>query len=162
MSPGSPWRFSLLLLLLLPAIFFYFGGRMALYRAEQRALGEKITAEVIEQRRETFTSKGADGERRSGEHFAYTVRFDIAGDLVTRPVLEANYDPERIFHTSDEVDPKQFPVGSQMPLLMRRDLGFAVSPDLFWTAYLIPAVLLGFGAFTLLMTGAGIAIMWPR
>ncbi|MEL7468309.1 MAG: hypothetical protein AAFN27_07630 [Pseudomonadota bacterium] len=152
----------LLLLLILPGIFFYFGINMAVWRYEQRALAERIVGEVAEVQKNSYECKDSDGNRRTCTEWAYTVTFDFAGDTMRRPLLEVNFEADGGRFSSDEVDPEVYVAGAKIPLLLRRDLDNAVAPDLFWAAFLIPTVLLGFGTFVLIMISIAILVFWER
>ena len=152
----------LLLLLIIPGIFFYFGGNMALWRYEQRALAEPIVGEVIEAQRHSYECKNSEGSSTTCTEYSFTVAFEFSGDRMQRPLLEVNFEPDGGRFSSDEVDPDVYGAGAKIPLLLRRDLGTAVAPDLFWAAFLIPTVLLGFGTFVLIMISVAIMVFWHR
>lgn len=151
----------LMCLLLIPGLFWYFAFNMTMYRAEARQLAEKITGEVVEQEEISYSCKNSDGNYSTCTHWLYKVRFELNGDQVTRQLLDARFDPDYTEHT-DGFDHEAYPVGSQMPLLLRRDLGNAVAPDFFWSAYLMPVFLAGFGLFASFFVVIGISLGWER
>lgn len=151
----------LLCLWLIPGLLWYFAAKMAIYRTEARELAEKITGEVTHQREVSYTCKGSGGKTSTCTHWLYEVRFDLNGDKMTRPLLDARFDPNYVEHT-DGIDHDAHPVGAQMPLLLRKDLDHAVAPDFFWSAYLMPVVLAGFGLFVSIFVVIGIALGWER
>ncbi|MEM9061209.1 MAG: hypothetical protein AAGD13_12180 [Pseudomonadota bacterium] len=152
----------LLCVLILPGVFFYFGLTMAHWRYEQRALAERITGEVVEVLQKTFDCKTSNGDRTTCVEYAFTVAFESGAGRIQRPLLEVNFDENGGRFSSDEVDPEIYSVGQPIPLLLRPELGNAVAPDLFWAAYLIPTVLLGFGTFMLIMISIAILMFWQR
>ncbi|MEM7211361.1 MAG: hypothetical protein AAF479_05595 [Pseudomonadota bacterium] len=146
---------------LVPGLFWYFAINMALYRAEARELAEKMKGEVIHQQEVTYSCKGSDKKTRTCTHWLYEVRFDLNGDKIARPLLDARFDPKYVEHT-DGFDHEAYPVGATMPILLRRDLDHAIAPDFFWSAYLMPVVLAGFGAFVSIFVIIGISLGWDR
>lgn len=136
----------LLCLFLIPGLFWFFAFNMTMHRAEARQLAEKITGEVIEQREVKYSCKDSDGNTRTCTHWLYQVRFEVDGEQVTRQLLDARFDPDYP-EITDGIDHDDYPVGARMPLLLRRDLGNAVTPDSFWSAYMMPVFLAGFGVF---------------
>lgn len=151
----------LLCLLLIPALFWYFAANMTIYRYEARQLAEKINGTVVEQTETEHSCKDSDGRRRTCTDWTYTVRFQVQGDQITRPLLDARFDPKYDSHT-DGVDHEAHGVGATMPLLLRRDLDFAVAPDFFWSAYLMPVILAGFGLFVSFFMVVAILLGWEK
>jgi len=141
----------LLLVFLLPALFLFFGARSALYRYEQQALSEPADAIVKKVDHETYSYRDSDGRTQSGEHWSYLVEFESDGQAFERQVVEPNFDPEMIWHNSDSIDPDIYAEGARMPVLLRRDLDYAVAHDDFWAIYGTPIFLSGFGFFSLLI-----------
>ena len=153
MAGRSPLRFFWLLLFLIPALFLYFGIDSAVYRITERAEAEPMVATVEDYR----TEQRCDDDGCSTV-VAYDLILDIKGDIVKRPLIEGNFDPEDIWHSEDMIPPSSYPAGSEMPVLVRADLGYLVTIDAFWSAYVLPIVLCGFGMFWLL----GFAIIVPQ
>ena len=153
----------LLCLLLIPCFFWYFAASMALSRSEARAAAVKIMGEVTEQRELAYTCKDKDRNTRTCYHWVYKVRFNLFGKQVERQLLDARFDPDYIHHT-DGIDHEAHPVGAKMPLLLRQDLNNSVAPDFFWSAYLMPVMLAGFGVFVSFFMVIGILLGWegPR
>ena len=143
-------RYFWLLLFLIPAGFLYFGFDSLLYRYDQRAKAVPMTALVEDFRQESYTCKDSDGNRRTCYRIAYDLRLDIFGEIYHRPLLDSTFDPDDPWHTPDMISPEDYPRGGQMPVLVRPDLDFRVALDSFWSAYVLPIVLLVFGAFWLL------------
>lgn len=141
----------MLLVFALPALFLFFGARSALYRHEQQQLSEQTDAIVKKVDHETYTYRDRDGRTQSGEQWSYLVEFEVNGEAMERQVVEPNFDPEMIWHNSDSIDPDIYAEGARMPVLLRRDLDFAVAHDDFWAIYGTPVFLLGFGFFALLI-----------
>jgi hypothetical protein len=140
-----------LLMFLLPALLLFFGVRSALYRYDQRSLAEQASAEVTGVERQVYTYRDSDDVARTGEQFRYTVALDLDGETITRPIVEANFDPQAVWHNSDAINPDIYAEGATMPVLLRRDLDNAVAFDGFWAIYLTPVFLIGFGLFALLI-----------
>ena len=138
---------SLLVFFALAATMIFFGARMALYRAEQRALADPVMARVIETDSRVVTSRDSDGRTTSTTERTFIVEVNIFGEVVRRTMIAANFDPEDHWFNGDEVDPTVFQEGARVPVLVRRDLNFAVTPADFWSAYLVPVILMGFGGF---------------
>lgn len=136
----------LLCLFLIPGLFWYFAFNMTMYRSEARQMAEKITGEVIEQREMSYSCRDSEGTTRTCTHWLYKVRFELDGEQVDRQLLDARFDP-KYPEITDGIDHDDYPEGTQMPLLLRRDLGNAVTIDSFWSAYLMPVFLAGFGLF---------------
>ncbi len=145
---GEKW---LLLVFLLPALFLFFGARSALYRYEQVQLSEQTDVTIYEVEHETYTYRDSDGRTRSGEHWRYSVELEVDGETLHRYVVEPNFDLEMIWHNSDAINPEIYAKGARLPVLLRRDLDYAVAHDDFWAIYLTPIFLLGFGFFALLI-----------
>lgn len=142
-------RYLWYLLFLIPVLFLFFGTKMAFYRYQVRAEAVPMTATVQDYTLERYTCEDSDGNRRTCERIAYDLILDLNGDRLERPLLEANFQPGEIWHTTDMVSPDDYPRGGEMPVLVRPDLGHLVAHDSFWSAYLVPIILLGFGAFWL-------------
>lgn len=145
-----------------PLLFWFFGARMALYRIEQRELATRMPAEVARVETRSYSCKDSDGNRRTCYEHQFTVWIELNGDRVKRVVLQNNFDPEYDWHSGDEVDPETYTEGSTLPVLLRRDLGNAVAPDLFWAAYGSPVFLIGFGVFCSIFCVVTTALMWQR
>ncbi|MEM6661349.1 MAG: DUF3592 domain-containing protein [Pseudomonadota bacterium] len=147
----APWPviagLSIFVLIALAMVFF--GMRMTLYRVDQRALAEPATAMVIETDSRVVTSRDSDGRTTSTTEYSYLVEIGAGGDTLQRPLIAANFDRQDTWFTSDEVDPDAHLAGSTVPVLVRADLGHAVTPAGFWAAYAVPVILMGFGGFIL-------------
>lgn len=157
MSRRSPTRFLWVLLLAIPAVFLYFGVNSLLYRVDARAQAVEMTAKIEHVRRETYSCKDSDGHTRTCERVAYDLTIDVSGDRMRRPLVEGNFDPDAIWHSADMINPEDYPVGAPMAVLVRPDLGYVVVIDAFWSAYVLPIVLLVFGAFWLV----GLSVIVP-
>ena len=150
-------RYFWLLLYLIPGVFLYFGANSALYRYDIRASGVDMTATVEDYREESYECKDSDGNRRTCRRIAYDLILDLNGEQLRRPLLGGNFDPADPWHTPDMISPQDYPRGATMEVLVRPDLGYLVSLNNFWHAYLLPLVLLGFGTFWFI----GISAMMP-
>lgn len=150
MARRSWKRHAWFLLYLIPIGFLYFGMDSALYRYEIRKDAVKMTATVEDYRTESYECKDNDGNRRTCTRIAYDLILDVNGDILKRPLLEGNFDPDDTWHTPDMINPSDYPRGGQMPVLVRQDLGYLVAFDGFWQAYVLAAVLLAFGTFWLI------------
>ncbi len=142
----------MLLALLIPAALLYMGGRMALdrYQALRTAVPIDVVVEEVVRQTFSFRSAGA-GRTTQGEHFSFRVRFNVNGRKMVRPLLAADFAPDEIWHSSDEIDPYVFAKGATVPVLLRRDLDYAVTPDQFWSVYLAPILGIAFGLFAALI-----------
>ena len=149
----------LLCLMLIPGLFWYFAFNMTMHRSEARQMAEKISGEVTEQREVKYTCKDSDGDTNTCTHWLYKVRLEVDGAPVTKQLLDARFDPDYP-EITDGIDHDAYPVGAQMPLLLRRDLGNAVTPDSFWSAYLMPVFLAGFGVFASFFMVIAIVLGW--
>ncbi len=145
-------RWIILSALLIPAAFLYMGGGMALdrYQALRTAVPIDVVVEEVVRQTFSFRSSGA-GRTTQGEHFSFRVRFNVNGRKMVRPLLAADFAPDQIWHSSDEIDPYVFAQGATVPVLVRRDLDYAVTPDQFWSVYLAPILGIGFGVFAALI-----------
>lgn len=151
----------LLCLLLIPALFWYFAANMAIHRHEARQMAQKITGTVVDQQKISYSCKDSDGNRSTCVHWTYKVRFQVNGTQFTQQLLDARFDPNYIHHT-DGIDHAAHPVGAQMPLLVRRDLDYSVAPAFFWSAYLMPVILFGFGVFVCPFMVISIVLGWKK
>jgi len=147
---GAPPKF-LWLIFLIPALLLFFGARSAIYRYEQVAASEQTTATVYEVEHQTTSYRDSDGRTQTGDEWRYSVEFEADGEVYNRYIVEPNFDLEMVWHNSDSIDPDIYAAGARIPVLLRRDLDYAVAHDDFWAIYLTPIFLLGFGAFWLLM-----------
>ena len=157
MAKLSAKRYLWLVLFLIPGVFLYFGVNSALYRYDIRSEGVEMQAVVEDYRIETYSCKNSDGHRSTCRRIAYDLILDLNGDKVRRPLLEGNFDPDDIWHTPDMISPDDYPRGATMEVLVRPDLGYLVSINNFWQAYMLPIILLGFGAFWLI----GMSVIVP-
>ncbi len=151
----------LLCLFLIPALFWYFAFNMTVYRSEAREMAEKVTGEVTEQREVEYSCKDSDGDTRTCTYWLYQVRFEVDGAQVDRQLLDARFDPDYP-EITDGIDHDDYPEGAQMPLLLRRDLGNAVTVDSFWSAYMMPVVLAGFGFFVSIFMVVANVLGWEH
>ena len=154
---------ALLCLMLIPGLFWYFAATMAISRSDDRARAVKIMGQVTDQNERRYTCKDKDRNTKTCTAWTYRVKFNLFGEQVERQLLDARFDPKYIEHT-DGVDHEAHPVGAKMPLLLRQDLNNAVAPDFFWSAYLMPVMLGGFGVFVSIFMIIGILLGWegPR
>ena len=150
MTGRPPTRYLWLLLFIIPAGFLYFGFDSLLYRYDQRSKAVPWTATVEDYREESYSCKDSDGNRRTCRRIAYDLKLDIYGETLIRPLLDSTFDPDDPWHTPDMISPEDYPRGGQMPVLVRPDLDYRVAIDAFWSAYVLPIVLLVFGAFWLI------------
>ena len=151
----SVLTFVIITLLLFVAVglaLIFFGVRMADYRATQRALGVPVEGLVVDVETRQVTHEDEDGTWTSTE-YKYLIELEADGTKVQRPLLAANFEPDDVWFNEDEVDPYEFADGEIVDVLVRRDLDHAISPASFWAAYLIPAILIGFGSFVVLFLG---------
>lgn len=153
---------ALLLFCCVPLLFWFFAGRMVLYRMEQRELATPAVAEVLEIESRTVSSRSSDGRTRTSEEFRFTVLVPVNGDHVRRIILRNSYETRYEWHTWDEVDPETYPVGSDLPVLVRADLGHRVAADLFFAAWGTPIILAGFGLFVSFFCAISVALMWEK
>ncbi|MFK7942955.1 MAG: hypothetical protein AB8B85_08610 [Paracoccaceae bacterium] len=140
-------RYLWLLLFLIPGVLLYFALNSAIYRYNIRADAIEMQATVEDYVVESYTCKDSDGNARTRERIAYDLILDVNGDRMKRPLLEGNFDPADFWHSKDMISPAEYPRGSQMDVLVRPDLGYLVSIDNFWNAYMLPLVLGVFGGF---------------
>ena len=150
MAGRSPTRFLWLLLFVIPAVFLWFGIDSLLYRMNARALATPMVALVEAVHEESYSCKDSDGNTRTCHRVAYDLRLDIWGEPVRRPLLDSTFDPDDPWHSPDMISPQDYPEGAAMKVLVRLDLDNRVAIDAFWSAYVLPFVLLGFGTFWLL------------
>jgi len=148
---GKPPKF-LWLIFLIPALLLFFGVRSAIYRYDQVAASEQTTATVYEVEHQTTSYRDSDGRTRSSDEWRYSVQVEADGEVYDRYIVEPNFDLEMVWHNSDSIDPDIYAEGARIPVLLRRDLDYAVAHDDFWAIYLTPIFLLGFGTFWLLLS----------
>ncbi|MEM9061208.1 MAG: hypothetical protein AAGD13_12175 [Pseudomonadota bacterium] len=151
----------LLLLWLIPGFFWLFAASMTHELSEARAASERITGEVVEQEKTEYTCKDSEGRRRTCTYWTYKVQFDVHGDRITRQLQTPRFDPDYIEHV-DGIDHEAQIVGTEMNLLLRSDLDYAVAPDSYWAAYTTPLFLAGGGCIAAFFVIIGIALGWER
>ena len=144
-----PVLFGLLLFAAIAGALIFFGLRMALYRADQRAIAEPMDAVVVSVDSRIVESTDSDGDRTTSTEYAFVVEFETNGEEMRRPVVAANFEAESVWFSVDEVDPDDFAKGNVVEILVRPDLDYAVTPAGFWAANMVPIFLTAFGGFIL-------------
>jgi len=151
MRASAVVRYLLVAMLLIPVLLLFFGVRSAVYRLEQVADAEEITAiveKVDQQVQEARWNSRSTGSRGAPSIlYSFTLRLEVDGETYTRMLLDTAFEPDSIWHADDVVNPHIYSPGARMPVLLRRDLGYAVAPTGGWAVWETPAFLIGFGLF---------------
>ncbi|MEM7059612.1 MAG: hypothetical protein AAF557_18665 [Pseudomonadota bacterium] len=142
-----PWLMIVCLLVFFAfaATMFAIGGRMALFRSAERDLAQPAMATILNVDRKTST----DSDGRSTTYYSFIVEMNLDGEIIERPLVAANFEPDDIWFNSDQVDLGLYQADGRVEVLTRPDLGFRTTPADWSAAYLVSMILMGFGGFML-------------
>jgi len=155
-----PW---ILALILAPSFFWGLAAYLSADRYEARKTAIEVTATVEEIETQNRVTK----EDLRGHPLEYQDRqqvrisFEIENAQKRGLLLNASFEPDSSWLQYAEFDRLKYPAGSEVRVLVRRDLDFAATNASIMAGYLLPIYIAGFGCVVFVLIGIA-ALLIPR
>lgn len=147
-----PW---IMALVLAPSLFWGLAAYLSMDRYEARKSAIEVTATVEEIETQNRVTK----EDLRGHPLEYqdrqqvSINFTIENAIKRGLLLNASFEPGSSWLQYADFDRLKHPAGSQISILVRRDLDFAATSASIMAGYLLPIYIAGFGCVVFLLIG---------